>query len=217
LNSLPKLTVFVLCSLIALALCSDVKAQSQQNKPLKQDYASYPNWQLPAQLMQGPFEQSKTTPYLRRPLKSSGILTVNTQQGVLWNTEKPIKSMMVLGNKAVVNIDSQGQIKTVAGASDLNLVFVNAMVGNWAALSEHFALSLQHQAGKPCVTLTPIGGISAKTLKHIEACGSKTAINQLTLQEQGGATTKIALQLAPLEALSAKQQQLYHIASKVEE
>lgn len=190
---------------------------------MAQTTANFPHWQFSADpdksLLKGPFEQSKTTPFLRRALKSSGQIIISSAQGILWQTHKPIKSTMVLTQQAIVTVDSKNNSKTLTGNSDLNLVFLNAMSGQWQALTPHFELKHTELKDKKlnntkhCVGLTPKSALTSQSLKHIQVCGTQTVIQTMNIEETGDSKTTISLSLKPYKALTQNELALFSYAS----
>jgi hypothetical protein len=171
-----------------------------------------PQWYQPADnaqtLLKGEFEQQKKTKHLRRPIKSSGTILLSSTQGIAWQTLSPVKSTMVITTDHIVNIDSSGKRKKVSGGSDLNLVFLNALTGNWTLLEQHFDLTAS-KIEQHCVLLQPKTTLTQKTLKQINVCGSNKAIESLSIEEVNGGTTDITMALKPYKQLTDQEQLLF--------
>lgn len=158
--------------------------------------------------LKGPFEQQKTTQHLRRPIKSSGTLLLSPNQGVIWHTQQPIDNTMVIVKDHIITIDSQGQHKKISGGSDLNLMFANALTGNWALLKNHFSLNNIKRDDRYCVQMTPQTELSRQTIAQMAVCGNEQQITQLSINEVNGGKIDIQLKLKPYLNLSAPEQLL---------
>jgi hypothetical protein len=58
--------------------------------------------------LKGRFSQSKRIQGIKRPLKSSGTFIVLRAKGVLWKTERPIQSLLVI-SKAAISVVKDGK------------------------------------------------------------------------------------------------------------
>lgn len=209
--------LLVLLSLLSLGL-SGVAQTSAASLP------AMPQWGIERsqsdvpgapQLLKGTFIQQKQTRFMRRPIRSSGTIIVSANQGIIWRTETPVTSTLVISQSHIISIDSQNKRQQLGGASGLNMVFLNALTGNWQGLTEHFSLSVAQQAKQEpqaeaitCVTLMPKSEVTQSALQSIDVCGTKEDIREMHIVEPGGAKSLIQLNLMPYKALSQQEQSL---------
>lgn len=64
----------------------------------------------------GDFTQIKSISSLNRQIRSFGTFVISNSDGMVWNTQKPFPSVMVLTDKAVTQISASGK-KTVVAES----------------------------------------------------------------------------------------------------
>jgi outer membrane lipoprotein-sorting protein len=55
-------------------------------------------------VVRGTFEQAKTIAKIKRTIRSSGTFVIAADRGMLWETEKPFPSVMVLGRDSIIQI-----------------------------------------------------------------------------------------------------------------
>lgn len=169
-----------------------------------------PSWHLSEQkLLKGPFTQQKKTRFLRRPIQSSGTILLASSHGIAWQTESPVQSTLVITPTHITNIDSDNQRQKLSGGSDLNMVFLNALTGNWSLLQQHFDMNIEQHQQQTCVALTPKPSLSATNLTDIKVCGSEKVIETMQIVESGGAVSDITMSLSPYPQMSETEQQLF--------
>lgn len=161
-------------------------------------------------VLKGDFQQTKHNKHLRRPLKSNGTIVLSMEAGIAWQTVFPVKSTLVITKTTITNINSKGQRKQVGGGGELNLVFLNALVGNWTLLKQHFSLDSRVTEQQHCVDLQPKTSLLQQNIAQISVCGSKDKIATMTIKELNGSTTETAMDLNPYATLTSEEQLLFN-------
>ncbi|MCL1138049.1 outer membrane lipoprotein carrier protein LolA [Shewanella pneumatophori] len=104
----------------------------------------------PSEQAKGNFTQARYLKVLKKPLISHGEFVFANNIGVIWQQNKPFASTLILKNKQLIQIDSQGRVSVnhaeQASAnmmSDIMPKLLNALLsGDITALKQHFELSL---------------------------------------------------------------------------
>ena len=144
----------------------------------------------------GDFTQTKTLLTNGRKLKSTGKYII-CPQGILWKTEKPVASSLILTKNTMVQISANGN-KSVMNGKD-NQIFANisetlssVFSGDVAALRKNFNCDFSSEEnGNWSVMLTPKDSTIASVMKTLELSGTtkpETAMTLLVMTEASGNT-----------------------------
>lgn len=144
--------------------------------------------------MTGDFTQVKTISAVNRNMRSSGTF-IFSLEGIMWKTEKPFPSTMVVGMTSVIQTLANGK-QTVIDASS-NQIFtsisttLSAMFsGNAETLKRNFNVKFSENGGLWKALLTPMDESVAKILTSLEIGGSCTAsfadLNSIVMSEATG-------------------------------
>ena len=168
----------------------------------------------------GDFAQTKTLQTNGRKLKSTGKYII-CPQGILWKTEKPVASSLILTKNTMVQISANGN-KSVMNGKD-NQIFANisetlssVFSGDVAALRKNFnCVFSSEENGNWSVMLTPKDSTIASVMKTLELSGTtkpETAMTLLVMTEASGNTItyEFTNQKYP-EELSADEKQNFVI------
>lgn len=142
----------------------------------------------------GDFIQTKTLQTNGRKLKSTGKYII-CQEGILWRTEKPVPSSLILTKTAMIQISANGNKSVMNGAD--NQIFENisetlssVFSGDVAALRKNFNCEFAAQnGGEWTLTLTPKDSTIASVMKTLELSGvtePQTAMTKLVMAEASG-------------------------------
>ncbi len=154
----------------------------------------------------GDFTQSKTISTSKGPreLKSFGNF-VFCLQGILWNTQKPFPSKMIITSSKITQTNAKGLTNTIEAsenpafsliAESLTAVFS----GNLSVLEENFKIEfLQDSNNSWTINLYPQNEIFAKSVKKIKLSGnlnslSKAQLNEIELEENQNSKIKYTFQ-----------------------
>ncbi|MCR4578933.1 MAG: outer-membrane lipoprotein carrier protein LolA [Treponema sp.] len=169
----------------------------------------------------GDFTQIKTITSNGRTLKSYGSFIISLQ-GIMWKTEKPFPSSLILTEEAMVQIAANGK-KSVMDGKD-NQIFSNisgtlssVFSGNVDGLKKNFECTFTDMgSGKWTLFLSPKDSTIASVMKSLQLSGSfnnmEAELESLEMAEASGNTIKYEFtnQKYPKE-LSADEKQNFII------
>lgn len=192
--------------LILLILPSQVVAQSDEALLFTHPATEIQLKTLSAQLnlgrsVSGDFTQYRQLKVLKKPLISRGTFLFDQGNGLIWQQLHPFTSSLILKDKQLIQIDSQGNIQiqtagNVAAASALETMMpslLTAMLtGDIKQLEQNFSLSFQQQKQQWQLGLIPKDPIAAKVLPKMIIEGQQT-ISALILLSKNGDTSRIEL------------------------
>lgn len=197
--------------LLMLVICFSAGAENYPDEPLNQPTLST----MP--IASGSFVQRKYFKVLKHPIKSQGELYFDVSIGLLWQTEQPIYSALLLKKSGLFTENGTGDSQELKGASAISQVLLNIMSGDSEQLAKNFTINastIDH-----CLSLTPKLTQLAKIIDNVQLCHIDTPeknqqnlndINHIVLHEHSGNRTEITLQLTPMimlpEAVRARLQ-----------
>lgn len=182
--------------LFCLALLASPVAHGSEASPLlrevRQRLAQEP-------VLRGAFEQRKTVKGFRHPLVSSGEFTVSRQRGVLWRTQQPFASTLVVTRDRVVARQADGSIARVLSANEepavrtVSETLFGVMAADLALLAQRFQVDGE-LAGREGwrLALQPRDAAMARWVTRVELEGDRF-LRGVRLQEAGGDATQIRL------------------------
>lgn len=165
-------------------------------------------------ITKGSFKQTKTIRKISRDIKSSGTFIIADGDGILWETQKPFLSAMIIKKSGIEQINSKGK-KTIVSSNN-NEVFSNfsslmtsLFKGDVETLKKNFDIKFFGTTEKWNINLVPKGNTVKKVIESIEMQGNKT-IDSMVLNEPSGDFTKYEYsnQTFP-EALSAEEKKFF--------
>lgn len=144
--------------------------------------------------MTGKFNQVKTISSVNRQMKSNGTF-IFSLDGIMWKTEKPFPSTMVVGMTSVIQTLANGK-QTVIDASS-NQIFtsisttLSAMFsGNAETLKANFDVDFSASGNTWKAVLLPKNSDVAKILKSLEISGNyatdSAELNKIVMSESNG-------------------------------
>jgi hypothetical protein len=166
------------------------------------------------ELLQGKFEQQKRLAKIKRPLKSRGSFAL--QRGsVLWRTEAPIRSLLVMTHDKVRVIKDDHTVMSLSLSEQPGLRLMGKIVsavfaGDIDAIRQSFQIvSGQAPANEPWqIVLKPRDAAVAKVIAQIAISGSEH-VDSLELAEKNGDATLIRFKALDSERpLSAEDRAL---------
>lgn len=181
---MKKLILVIMILLVSMMLYSyeAVDFKSDEFKTISNAFS--------AQARAGSYRQTKSFSGSPRKLVSSGIVTIAPSKGIIWNMNKPYKSMLAVGKNTLVQQvrDSAPVIMDVNG----NLVFLtiaqcmdSLFCGEFEMLEKLFDTSCRIQDGKWALKLLPKDKTIASFMTQILVTGSES-IESLLLNEKTG-------------------------------
>lgn len=209
--SSKKSVVITLC--ILFLICFQLEAQTKQLQTLEsvcKNLAAHQN-------TTGDFTQIKTLQTNGRKLTSTGKF-IFSKEGILWQTEKPFPSSLILTKEAMVQIAANGK-KSVMSGKD-NQIFANisetlssVFSGNVDALKKNFECELVQEPNNSWkILLTPKDSTIASVMKSMVLAGAGADLSSLEMSEMSENTIRYEFknQKYP-EELSADEKQIFVI------
>lgn len=150
-------------------------------------------------VLRGAFEQRKTVQGFRQPLVSSGEFTVSRLRGVLWRTQLPFASTLVVTRDRVLARQADGSIARVLNASEepavraVSETLFGVMAADLGLLAQRFQVDGE-LAGRDGwkLALRPRDAGMARWVARVELEGDRF-LRGVRLQEAGGDATQIRL------------------------
>lgn len=178
---------FILAVVSAFFLIVSVNAETFES--VCKNLSEHPN-------MTGNFSQIKTISAVNRSMKSSGTF-IFSLDGIMWKTEKPFPSTMVVGMTSVKQTLANGK-ETVIDASS-NQIFtsisttLSAMFsGNSDVLQNNFDVDFSFSGSDWTAVLSPKDNMVKKILTSLSISGKATAtsadLNSIVMKESSGDT-----------------------------
>lgn len=150
----------------------------------------------------GHFTQRKYFTVLKHPILSKGEVYLEKDRGLVWQTNSPVFSRLLLKNNGLYSDDGSSPIKKIKGGDTLAKVIMHAILGDISALKQQFAIVKSNKLY--CAELTPKDPKLANFMLLIELCGnispendklSNNTIEHIVLFEHSGNRTEIELKL----------------------
>ena len=144
----------------------------------------------------GDFTQTKTLQTNGRKLKSIGKYII-CSQGILWKTEKPVPSSLILTKDTMVQISANGNKSVMSGKdnqifSNISETLSSVFSGNVEALKKNFLCEFSDNGNNGwTLLLTPKDSTIAAVMKSLELSGlskPETSMNRLVMSEASGNT-----------------------------
>lgn len=129
-------------------------------------------------IMTGDFTQVKTISAVNRQMKSCGTF-IFSLDGIMWKTEKPFPSTMVVGMTTVVQTLANGKQNVIDASSNqiftsISTTLSSMFSGNAETLKSNFNVAFTSAAGTWKAVLTPKDESVAKILSSLTIGGNST-------------------------------------------
>lgn len=168
---------------------------------------------IDAPVLRGRFEQTKTVPGFRNPLRSSGEFLQWRGHGLIWTTLKPFPASLVLNAKSLRA--QQGKASYALDAAQepalaaTNTLLFALLAGDINALAPRFTITgLSTEAPQWLLQLTPLDPGLSRIFTQITLSGAQS-VHQVILQEANGTRTEIAfIDQSQLPVASASERKL---------
>lgn len=161
-------------------------------------------------VLRGGFEQEKRVAGFRNPLRSQGRFVLARDRGVLWTTETPFPSDMVLTGERILSRQADGSLRIeLDGRQQPALAAANAMLlavvaGDVRALSAHFDIAAEALPDDRWrMRLTPRRAALSRAFASIVLTGDRY-VREVEIVEAGGDRTR--LQFVALSETPARLQ-----------
>lgn len=163
-----------------------------------------------APLLRGRFEQMKQVVGFRKPLRSEGRFVLARERGILWQSEKPFASLLIVTPESLVS-ETAGATQRIDTAQEPALRAINAILfdligGDIARLRTRFdvqATPLERDRWQ--LKLQPRSGPLAQTIVAIELAGARHVERVLLVEANGDRTEITFSELAQGTELSTEE------------
>lgn len=130
-------------------------------------------------IMTGDFTQVKTIAAVNRQMKSNGTF-IFSLDGIMWKTEKPFPSTMVVGMTSVVQTLANGKKNVIDASSNqiftsISTTLSSMFSGNAETLKSNFNVNFTSAPGTWKAVLTPKDESVAKILTSLAIGGNSSA------------------------------------------
>lgn len=150
-------------------------------------------------VVRGVFEQRKTVQGFRNPLLSAGEFVVSRQHGLLWRTQEPFASTLVVTRDRVLARGADGRIARRLDASEepavraVSETLFGVMAADLDALAQRFDITGEQseREGWRLVLLPREAGL-ARWVQRVELEGDRF-LRSVRLQEASGDVTQIRM------------------------
>jgi len=148
-----------------------------------------------APVIRGEFEQTKTIKGFKKPLVSRGLFLMAKGQGVLWQTQTPFASQLIVTRDRMTTVTEGGMQQMDArqepGLRAINELLMSVLGGDLRALSARFEITGSLSGARAWVmTLVPKDAALARFISRIEMEGAQH-VQQVRLTEGNGDSSLI--------------------------
>ena len=154
----------------------------------------------------------------KRLLKSSGTFIISNQ-GIVWNTLKPVRSVSTITDGQIILANSDGRrsvldIPANNDFSSFSVSFSSIFKGNMENLNENFSVSYkENSSGEWIIYLLPKKENLASFMKKIELVGvnlnGDSRLDSVTLFQQNGEDIKYTLTKQQVKEILSDEEKYY--------
>lgn len=193
---IKKLTAALIISTISLC---GIFAQQ------KNDFEKICTGLSKSKIVRGDFEQTQTVKKTARSVKSSGKFTISADDGMIWFTEVPVKSVMAVTKTFMVQ-EMNGRKRKIDGSknptfTNMANVISSLFTGNYEEINKNFEVTCvkdENTKSGWIITLTPTDKTISSYIKEItvtavQAQGGNTYLTHITMISFSEDTTSYEL------------------------
>ena len=141
-------------------------------------------------ITKGDFRQLKFIHKLKREMVSSGIFLISSDDGILWQTQKPYFSTMVVTQKAIIQTNSKGKKSVLSSESNpsfeqFSKVISSVFTGKVEILKENFDVEFIGSSDSWNINLLPQNSTVRNVVSEIEMAGHDS-IDSMVIHEPSG-------------------------------
>ena len=144
----------------------------------------------------GEFTQTKKIPALKKPIISSGYFLYREGQGLLWVSEKPLPSSILVTETGVYELQQDGSFNALKGGEQMGTLLKAIIFNDWEPLGRYFNTSFKGDRQSWCVGLETKSVQVRSILEAVKICGDSEP-REVTLFEAKDASTVINTQFIP--------------------
>lgn len=190
------LTKFLLTSILwglSISLSIPVSAQPADQCTLESIAAK-----LNEQAKLSQFVQTKKVTILKKPLISKGYLLITDNNQVVWQTQEPIKSTLLIGQQSLRQFNKNDQpVMSPANNNQkmsqlISTTFMAILAGNFEKLDNHFSVALDCTESRWSIELEASSNDMKPIITNINISG-QNHIELLSFTEASGDSTQLVL------------------------
>jgi hypothetical protein len=142
------------------------------------------------------FVQEKHISALSRPLISTGRLSMNDNNELIWELLSPVASTLMISPAGIRQYNAEGELtmsNTSGQFTELSSLFLSVFSGDMESLQKSFSVSANCGADQEwTLTMQPDNQSLAKILAQVQISGSES-LDTITYEEKRGDMTTIYL------------------------
>ncbi|AUD79960.1 hypothetical protein CW740_12130 [Kangiella profundi] len=190
------LTKFLLTSIfwgLSITLSIPISAQPADQCTLESIAAK-----LNEQAKLSQFVQTKKVTILKKPLISKGYLLITDNNQVVWQTQEPIKSTLLIGQQSLKQFNKNDQsVMSPANNNQkmsqlISTTFMAILAGNFEKLDNHFSVALDCTESRWSIELEASSNEMKPIITNINISG-QNHIELLSFTEASGDSTRLVL------------------------
>lgn len=144
------------------------------------------------------FVQTKTVTILKKPLISNGYLLITDNNQVVWQTQEPIKSTLLIGQQSLRQFNKNDQpVMSPANNNQkmsqlISSTFMAILAGDFEKLDSHFSVALDCTETRWSIELEASSNDMKPIITNINISG-QNHIELLSFTEASGDSTQLVL------------------------
>ncbi|MCQ2398352.1 MAG: outer membrane lipoprotein carrier protein LolA [Sphaerochaetaceae bacterium] len=165
--------------------------------------------------LKGNFTQTKTVTSSGRKLESSGRVQIDPQRGIVWYTEKPYSSILIVGSTNLVQKTGSGKpVRLDMSKNRIYTHIAQAMesifFGDFSTMQKSFNCSFAAKNGTWNIRLKPKDKILSSFISEINIEGN-SQIKSLLLEEASDDSILYRFENLVPEELSSEETEIYNM------
>ena len=181
------LTLSLISFLLLPALLFSQPADSQKDE---EGFARVCQAISSKKITKGDFRQLKFIHRLKREMLSNGVFVISSDDGILWQTQKPYFSTMAMTKSAIIQTSVKGKKSVISAESNaafdqFSKVLSSVFTGNAGVLTENFEVEFIGSTDNWSINLIPKNSSVRKVVEEIEMVG-RISIDLMTIHEPNG-------------------------------
>ncbi|WP_018623682.1 outer membrane lipoprotein carrier protein LolA [Kangiella aquimarina] len=154
--------------------------------------------ELGEQAMLNEFVQTKQVTILKKPLISKGYLLISDDNQVIWQTQQPIKSTLLIGQQTLRQFNKNDQpVMSPANNNQkmsqlISSTFLAILAGDFEKLDNHFSVALDCTETRWSIELEASSNDMKPIITNINISG-QNHIETLSFTEASGDSTQLVL------------------------
>ena len=135
------------------------------------------------------FIQERKISVLPLPLVSTGKFKFHYQEGILWETLKPVQSKIIISKKGIQAEDNFVRTE-IEGSSQLGKVLLSLFSGDLASLESYFFIGIKGDVNKWNLFLEPKNSLMSSQIASISIEG-RESVESIYLVETNGDSSSL--------------------------